>query len=297
MRNIIIFHNPHAAKGKSQKGLQKVIEALHQKNITYKVFETQPKAEDNKSSLQTATKEFTPTEIWVSGGDGTLHALINSLPAEMWQLPVAVLPTGSGNDFVKNLTAKPTLENCLDIALNGRPMPADVWDCNGQLFIHGLGIGFDGQVVESMSKTGSFFSGHLAYYYHVLRLVLGYREKTFTMVHNGIQKRFPCFMLTLGNSTTFGGGFKITPQANISDGLLDVCAISKVPVLRRPFCMKTVEKGRHLSLPFVNYFKTSELTLTTQQTVPGHIDGELFYGNEFTIKPFGRKLQVKMYAQ
>jgi diacylglycerol kinase family enzyme len=159
-----------------------------------------------------------------------------------------------------------------------------------------MGIGFDGQVVESMSKTGSFFSGHLAYYYHVLRLLLGYREKTFTLIHNGVEKQFPCFLLTLGNSTTFGGGFKITPQATIADGLLDVCAIGKVPVWRRPFCMKIVEKGKHLTLPYVDYFKTAGLVIKTRQTLPGHIDGELFYGKEFTVKPFERKLLVKTSA-
>lgn len=291
---ILIFHNPYAAKGKSQKGLQKISDALHAKGIEYRVVNTLLTFEENRAALAKAYEEFNPTAIWVSGGDGTLHLLINSLPENMWQLPVAVIPTGSGNDFIKNYLQDTSIEGCINTALSGTPTPTDVWQCNGRLFVHGVGIGFDGKVVEGMVKGKSILSGFLLYYFFVLKFLFTYKEKEFVMQVDGKETRFPCFMVTMANSTTFGGGFKITPKALITDGLLDVCAIGGVPVLARPRYLTIVEKGKHLDLKYVNYFNTKTITLQLPHEMPGHIDGELFYGNRFEIGAYSEKLKVIM---
>lgn len=265
---------------------------LHTEDISSHLVTTQEHFIDNHRALQKAYTDFSPTEIWVSGGDGTLYLLINSLPENMWHLPVAVLPTGSGNDFIKNYLPKSSFNDALQAAISGKSTSCDVWQCNSQLFIHGLGIGFDGQVVERMIKRKTLFKGFLGYYYHVVSLLLQYREKEFVLDANGLKKTFECFMITVGNSTSFGGGFKITPNAKINDGVLDVCAISAVPMLKRSLYLKKVEHGRHLHLPMVNYFTSDSLTIETQQIVAGHIDGELFYGNRFEIKKHPFQLNI-----
>jgi diacylglycerol kinase (ATP) len=291
-QRILVFHNPFAAKGKSNAGLQKITLFLQQNAIEYTVCNTLKSFKENSKQLATLVHSFSPTKIWVSGGDGTLHLFINSLPQNQWHLPVAIIPTGTGNDFIKNYSTKPTFYACLQAALQGTAQPADVWQCNGRLFVHGIGIGFDGQVVESMVQNKTPLSGFLAYYYHVLRLLFTYREKQFKLTANAQLKGFDGFMVTIGNGHTFGGGFKITPQAQINDGMLDVCAISAVPVFKRPQYLKKVENGKHLHLPFVNYFTTDKLSLKTAVTMPGHIDGELFYSDVFDVAAHPQKLMV-----
>lgn len=217
---------------------------------------------------------------------------MNSLPQELWNLPIAIIPTGTGNDFVKNFLSKNSIDEALQVAAKGTPQPVDIWQCNEKLFIHGLGIGFDGQVVESMLKRKTLFKGFLAYYYHVLRLLFSYKEKVFKLTEKGQETSFNCFMITVANSTTFGGGFKITPKAKINDGFLDVCAISKVPVWLRSRYLKSVENGKHLHLSYVNYFNTNKLSIQTPQVVAGHIDGELFYGKEFEIVKYPKLLNI-----
>lgn len=292
MRRILIFHNAFANKGRSRLGLAKINVWLRTEKIQSLVVETRTDFDGNLTALQKAFDDFNPTEIWVSGGDGTLYLLINSLPDSMWHLPVAVLPTGSGNDFIKNYLPKTSFNDALQAALRGSSTPCDVWQCNNLLFIHGLGIGFDGQVVESMIKRKTLLKGFLGYYYHVIGQLLRYREKEFVLEAKGSKTTFNCFMITVGNSTTFGGGFKITPKAKINDRLLDVCAISEVSVLQRPLYLKKVEHGNHLHLPMVNYFTADEITINTPQIVAGHIDGELFYGNSFEIKKHSKQLNI-----
>ncbi|MGV3596817.1 MAG: diacylglycerol/lipid kinase family protein [Bacteroidota bacterium] len=293
-RRTLIFHNTFAAKGKNRFALAKITTLLQQEGIAHQVLETIADVKANHYQLLKVYEEFTPTEIWVSGGDGTLHLFVNSLPENMWHLPVAVIPSGTGNDFVKNYTGKPAFENCLAIALNGSPQPVDVWQCNNRLFIHGFGVGFDGRIVESMMHSPSWFSGFLAYYYHVIKHLFTYREQVFTLTANGKTISFLCFMVTIANSTTFGGGFKITPEAIITDHLLDVCAIHKVSIIKRGRCLKMVENGKHLHLPILNYFNTDKIKLQLPSTMPAHIDGELFYDDNFEIAPFAQKLHIKM---
>jgi len=290
-RNILIVHNPAAGKGKSQKGLEQIIAYIKQEAIDYDILETEKEFTATQKKLAKKLNG-NHSEIWISGGDGTLHQLVNCLPHEFWHLPIAVLPTGTGNDFVKNYMPTVSIEAGLQIALNSRPKPVDIWQCNDTLFIHGLGIGFDGQVVESMLKRKTLFKGFLAYYYHVLRLLLSYKEKEFILTANTKETVFACFMITVGNSHTFGGGFKITPKAKINDGMLDVCAISKVPVWLRPRYLKSVENGKHLHLSYVNYFNTDTLTIHTPHQVAGHIDGELFYSKQFKIVKHTKTLNV-----
>lgn len=290
------MHNPFAGKGQSQKGLEKATAFIKQSEFDFDILETQEGFTDNRKNLAEKIND-TYTEIWLSGGDGTLHQLVNCLPQEFWHLPIAILPNGTGNDFVKNYLLNVSLKEALQVASTGTPQPVDVWQCNEKLFIHGLGIGFDGQVVESMLKRKTLFKGFIAYYYHVLRLLFTYREKEFTMAANGAETSFPYFMITVGNSNTFGGGFKITPNAKINDGLLDICAISKVPIWLRPRYLKTVENGTHLHLQYVNYFNSNKLTIETPQVVAGHIDGELFYGKEFEIVKHPKTLNIILPAQ
>ena len=292
-RRVLIFHNAHAAKGRSRKGLERILDIVNREKFEYKIQATLGGFEANRKVMAMHYERFKPSEIWVSGGDGTLHLFINSLPVEMWSLPVAIIPTGSGNDFIKNyLKDATTIEHSLQVALARKTMPCDVWQCNGRLFIHGFGVGFDGQVVESMTGENSPLRGFLAYYFQIIRLLMTYREKEFTVTVGDTVYKQPCFLITAGNSTTFGGGFTVTPNAKLNDGQLDVCIISKVPKLMRPFWMRKVEKGTHLKLSVVKYFNADKITIETPLKIPAHIDGELLHGNLFEIESHERKLTI-----
>lgn len=291
-RRVLIFHNAHAAKGRSRKGLERILDIVNREKFEYKIQTTLTGFEANRRALVMHYERFKPSEIWVSGGDGTLHLFLNSLPAEMWDLPVAVIPTGSGNDFIKNYSKDTSIEHCLQVAVARQTMPCDVWQCNGRLFIHGFGVGFDGQVVESMAGESSPVSGFMQYYFHILRLLMTYREKEFTVTAGDTVYKQPCFLVTVGNSTTFGGGFNVTPNAKLNDNQLDVCMISKVKRMMRPFWMRKVEKGTHLKLSVVTYFNTDKIKIETPVKIPAHIDGELLHGNLFEIESHSRKLNI-----
>src|SRR5215469_12144170 len=89
--------------------------------------------------------------IWLIGGDGTLNYFINRYP--LANLPIALFKGGTGNDFAWKLYGDKSTEEYLEMALTCAPKKADVGICNEKYFMNGVGIGFDGAVTKSMSKT------------------------------------------------------------------------------------------------------------------------------------------------
>ena len=88
------------------------------------------------------------TEAWVFGGDGTLNHFINQ--NKNFSLPISIFKGGSGNDFHWMIYGDITAEEQVERVLNGTAHPVDAGSCNGNLFLVGLGIGFDGAIVKDL---------------------------------------------------------------------------------------------------------------------------------------------------
>jgi diacylglycerol kinase (ATP) len=221
------------------------------------------------------------TDILVIGGDGTIGATVDAFRERT--LPISVVPTGTGNDFVKNLGIPRNLDDALNIALNGEITMSDCGVCNGRHFINGVGIGFDGKVVEYMAQNKSAWKGHLAYLSSVVKILAIYRESLLTYSYDHIISSEKIFLMTIANGTTFGGGFNIAPDAKIDDGLLDVCLIKAINPLRRFFKIPLMKKGRHGKLKEVNFFRVKEIAIGASDLLVAHLDGDFIGKPPFTI--------------
>ena len=214
-RKIFVTWNPFAG-GKALKICKKLSEALNALQIDYQVFDT-----NESKSATTTIEEFLDTsftDLIIIGGDGTINESVNGLK---YDIPVSILPAGTGDDFIKNVLIGKTLEEQIDTAINGEIKRIDLGQCNDRKFVNGVGIGFDGQIVEDMaSKRVPLLTGHAAYYYHVLRILGGYKERRFDYQIGDQSFQKDLILLTIGNGTTFGGGFKLMPEPKIDDGLV-----------------------------------------------------------------------------
>ncbi|MEM9895313.1 MAG: diacylglycerol kinase family protein, partial [Bacteroidota bacterium] len=218
-RKLLVVYNP-AAGNHTERIREKVESTLSEKPLTFKFNPTSPNGNiDFKESA--AISPF--TEVIIIGGDGTINAVINSIDL---RIPVAIIPSGTGNDFVKMLSIGRTIEEQIQTALTGELIDVDLGICNGHLFANGIGIGFDGQIVEDMAvKRVPFLRGHAAYYFHVLRILGGYKEKQFSYEADGKKYDEKLILLTIGNGSTIGGGFKFIPNSKLYDGYLLNCEI------------------------------------------------------------------------
>jgi len=277
--NYAIVCNPKSGKGNPLKVLPAFREYLNSKNIAHRVF---------SDFLPETLVSFTC--LVVMGGDGSLNYAINHF--KNISIPIALIRCGTGNDYATLHLEKAKLNQQFEIATQENSIWVDAGICNGKKFINGVGIGFDGWVVrKNLGKQ--FFTGKLAYLSTILSLLLFYRESEYTIEIDGQTIKQPVFMLSAAKGKTYGGGFKVAPLADPTDGYLDFIGVKKISLLNRLRYLPVIEKGKHLHLPFVFSQKAKSIKIKASHPLQAHLDGEYMESDTFEIEVIPKAYRVK----
>ncbi|MBK8623614.1 MAG: hypothetical protein IPN79_18130 [Saprospiraceae bacterium] len=232
------------------------------------------------------------SEIWISGGDGTIHHYINKYNPEQW--PVALIGGGTGNDLKTFLYGKNNIEDHIRNLLNHyNDDYIDLGNCNGILYANSLGIGFDGDVLKNMMSIRKI-GGHLGYLIAVIKTIFTFREKTFVVSFSDKKLKIQPVILAVSNSRLTGGGFIIAPKASLMDGYLDLMYTDPLPWWKRLWVLPKVEKGNHLLLSSVHHEHVQQIQIKPTSEVMFQIDGELMSADKFDIKIHDKKLKLRL---
>ncbi len=262
---------------------------MRARNLAFEVVDTDL---DGDATKATRRLDATFSDVIIIGGDGTINEAVNGLA---YDIPVSIIPAGTGNDFTKNITLGKTQEEVFQTAVDGKVTRTDLGKCNERLFLNGVGIGFDGQIVEDMaSKRVPLLKGHAAYYYHVLRILGSYKVKPFDFDVDGKPLKKDLILLTIGNGTTFGGGFKLMPEAKIDDGLLEVCEIGDLSPWKRFLNIHRLSNGSHGDLKMVEFHRAKNVRIEASELLYAHIDGERLGQPPFNIEIQPEFLQLRV---
>jgi diacylglycerol kinase (ATP) len=277
--HIAIIVNPKAGKGKSLLLLKQLQQLLLHRTISFQSFTDEwPKLFDGF------------TDVWIIGGDGTLNYFVNHYPEI--KLPLAIFKGGTGNDFSWKLYGNCNLNEQLEIVLSSPPQPVDAAKCNEYLFMNGVGIGFDGEVLKKM-KTVRFFGGHLGYYLIVLKKILTFKESHFKIVGDKLQVNDKLLLVMINNSSRTGGGFHVSPKASVNDGLLNLITSNPLSILKRFFYLPKIEKGNHLELPFIQHHTGEQFSIISDKELPAQLDGELIAARQFMFTVLKKRFSFR----
>jgi len=272
--------NPAAAKGAAQRTLVEVERLLPGLGATYEVIRTQ--CTGHATQIARASESRNVVAV---GGDGTVNEVANGIMGSRKTL--GVIPTGSGNDFVKSVGIPRRLQSCIDIlrALNVRRIDAGMvrvgnFD-NGstiyasqRYFVNGVGIGFDASVAQRVSEI-SYQRGTLLYLVAVLQILGKFKVPEFRISADGYSTTGKRLLIAAGNGKSAGGGFYLTPEATVDDGRLDVCMIQDVSVLTILGLIPKVLSGKRLEHKAVSYLRTASLQVESNDLFKVHADGEV----------------------
>ncbi len=287
-RKIFVVGNRYTGSRKTSKILRELSGFLEAKKIPFEIVDTD---QDGEATKATKRLDQSFTDLIIVGGDGTINEAVNGLS---YDIPVSIIPSGTGNDFIKNVALGKTLPEYFDTALNGKVKRVDLGKCNDRIFHNGVGIGFDGQIVEDMaSKRVPLLKGHTAYYYHVLRILGGYKVKPFeySVDLQGYKKEL--ILMAIGNGTTFGGGFRLMPEARVDDGVLEVCTIGDLSPINRFLNIHKLSNGSHGTLSSVEFHKAEKIRIEENELIYAHIDGERMGQPPFDIEILPGALQLR----
>jgi diacylglycerol kinase (ATP) len=273
--------NPAAGRGGIRSVLPKVRAAFGARGIGM-MFETSAPGEEEE--LATRAIRDGVTTIVAVGGDGTCGRIANVILRSGAECRLAVVPTGTGNDFAKTLGVnRYTAENVADLVVRGQATRIDVGLADGHYFLNSCGFGFDASVLEASNRV-RFLKGDAVYIYSALGQLITYRG--IEVSANGVPgvKRGPMLMVTVSNGRFLGGAFKIAPHASVLDGTLDACFISDGNVVERVKLFIGAMRGTHIAMPSVSAASIQQLALTFPSSPLMEMDGELRVARSRTVE-------------
>ena len=282
MKSVLVICNPFAGGSTSTKVLN-----------DYKVFsEKQDQAQfhfyltsgpEDYKGIDSAVNQYNPDVVSIVGGDGTINEILNVRSVRARK--IHLVPAGSGNDFHRLVYGNISCEQSFEFALATSEQPYDIGTCNQRYFLNGVGIGFDGSVArQTVRMKLPFLSSTWKYWIAIFRNILFYKSVEMTIRVTGKEVTKPIFMIAVANGTDYGGGFKVSPKSNATDGLLDVVEIGKLHPLKRLLKVPKVEKGKHLNEPFVKHYTVKRIEIQSLSLLYAHLDGELMEAHHFTIE-------------
>lgn len=267
---ILLLINPFANKKKVKKIVGQIKIVLTGNKLAFVTFTKAWPVEINDYK-----------EVWIIGGDGTLNYFLNFY--KHVEIPIVIFKGGTGNDFAGKLYGDMNVGEQIKTVLAAEPARVDAAICNGMKFINAVGIGFDGEVLKSMNAI-RLLGGHLGYLWIVFKKIFFFKEGYFNICYDdkNLSEKFLLVMIT--NSTTTGGGFKVSPEARVDDGKLNMVLCKPLPVIKRLKSLPLIEKGKHLQKDFILHKEVSNVKIVCEKNMPAQIDGELIFAKIFDIK-------------
>lgn len=228
--------------------------------------------------------------ILIFGGDGTIHRHLTQLVR--LQRPVLVVPRGSGNDFARALKLSGVNDSLAawtrfsSGAKNAKTIDLGVihsldGSAAAQYFCCVGGVGLDADVARRANRLPRWLRGHGGYVLSLPWALAGFAPFPMKLFSSdgrsdelAVRSDQPTVVTAFANTPVYGGGMRIAPQAELDDGLLDVCLITDIARFKL-FCLfPTIYFGRHVDMREVDYFKADRLRIETERPLDVYADGE-----------------------
>ena len=233
------------------------------------------------------------------GGDGLIHEVANGLMRiDVPERPVlGIVPVGSGNDYAASLGVSSKLEQAVDQLRSSSVRSVDVGLVNGEYFLETLSFGLDAAIaidtMERRKRTGR--TGTILYFEAGVDQMLHHLDAhPYRATLEPLQVlEGNMYLFAVQNGPTYGGRFKVCPQALLDDGLFDICiAHPPLNALSATFLFALAKEGFHRHFKQIEFSKASSLLVEFDEPVPAQVDGERIEGTRFEVSLLPGALRV-----
>lgn len=281
MRHVFIL-NPVAGKNKSALALRGRIDAYFARHseLEYSVRLTDGVGSATRIAAEECARGGA-LRLYACGGDGTLQETANGIPVGSTDVELAVIPCGSGNDYVRTYgKAEEFLD--LDNVIGGEAIAVDAIDCGELISLNIASIGLDASVGKQMQKYKSLpgVNGSMAYNIAVVDVIchpIGVDMEIEIVGVNGTIRRNGKYLMTLAaNGRFYGGGYQGAPTAVVDDGMLDFVLVKKISRFQIPFVLGKYKAGTHEGVQCIETIRGKEMRVKAAKSMVCNIDGECF---------------------
>ena len=266
----LIVANPTSGSGRGMRYAERVRDLLTANHADVEIRPTSARGEAEAFAAEAVHEGYAC--VAACGGDGTVHEVVNALAGT--DVALGILPCGRGNDFARATGIPAEPEKAAAILLRGHTRPFDLGKVNDRYFATVVTLGFDSEVARLVYDGEVPFKGMAAYLWGVARMLRNYRGVGLRMTGDFGTINQSVLLAATGNTSTYGGGIKIVPNADPADGALDICLVRMMSAGRILRIFPKVYWGGHLNHPSIFSYRTGSLRLETEQPVVLFADGE-----------------------
>lgn len=292
MKHVFIV-NPISGKADASGTLvPQIIQVATKRKLDYQIILT----EYHRHAIElakAAAESGEPVRLYACGGDGTLNQVVQGA----YQYPnaeITCVPCGSGNDFVRNFGGRAAFLD-LEKLIDGESLPIDLIKTPQGVAVAICSAGLDAQVAYGIPKFRRlpFCGGSMAYNLSIVQCVCGKMGHKLRILADGKEITGEYLMVAACNGTTYGGGYVAAPQADLTDGLLDLVLVEKISRLRAVSVIGIYKSGKHLEngkvveslQDIISYKRVKQLSIQTLDDRPITLnkDGECAPCNEVSL--------------
>lgn len=278
MHKVKFIYNPYSGENSIITNIDKVIE-IHQK----KDYTVIPYRISREFSIDKAFEDIEDDYkyILIAGGDGTVDTVVNCMKSKKIDIPIAILPVGTANDFAKFIGMPADIEKACKQILNTDVKKVDLGKINDKYFINVASMGLFTDISQKIDINLKNTMGKLAYYIKGIEQLPNFRKLKVKVKSSKNHFDGDMYLILIFNGQT-AGNLNFAYKAHLDDGLLDVIIIKASNPVDMIGLFINMLKGDHLDNSSIMYFKTDELEIESYEDITTDIDGEK--GPDFPLK-------------
>ena len=291
MKHLFIINPAAGSSDGTEKYRRQITEVCDAKGIDYRI-EVSKAPGDCTRIAREAAQSGEEYRIYSCGGDGTLNEVVAGVTG-FDNVAVTMFAGGSGNDFIRIFNETAPFRD-LEKLLDCEEATFDLMRCNGDVSLNICSVGLDARIGTDVAN------------YKRLPLLQGFRAYALSTVVNTIRGVAEHYVVEIDGQTVdadhtlicacngrfYGGGFNPVPDADPTDGLMDVLLIKKVSRLKVAKVIGKYKNGKYKELPdIIRHFRTDRLVIRCDGPTSINLDGELRIGQTVEISLAQEKLR------
>ena len=275
-RRVTLVVNPSSGKGRAQEMLPHVAGRFRDAGLDVEILLSRDFAEARQMTRDAVADGV--DVLAMMGGDGMMHLGVNTCASEhlLGGHPTALglIPAGTGNDLCRGVGLDPADPvAAAGVIAAGRTEPIDVMRVNAHFVGAVLATGFDA-LVNGRANALPWPKGSMRYPLATLAELRVFSALNYRLTIDGETRELEAMFVAIGNTCSYGGGMRICPQADPTDGLLDVTIIHPVSRLKLLRLLPLMYSGRFAKDRCVEQLRAREISVEGPGLV-GYGDGEL----------------------
>ena len=217
--------------------------------------------------------------LLLCGGDGSLNQAVNGVfNSERPETPLAIWPSGTGNDFVKTILVPNSFQE-LRKSIEAKQykaidLPCMEWDGKRRFYLNVTDLGLGGCVAYDMRRSNRRLGSFLTYQWLIVKNLFRFKKRLIHFELDGKKHQVRAMNFVVANAKYFGAGLGISPESDATDELLEVIVIGDLNLFEYFYFVPKVKKCKKLSYHKIQYFSAKNIGIETEVPMPIDMDGE-----------------------